>query len=781
MTSIFEMLKIASIEDDFVLTSLMRRFSIWELSGLESEFRHFDFSQIYSAFDRELTENSVVEFFRISKCRDERVEYKARNEKNPVLRQRLNFLNSLGVKTNRNFLCVTTDPPKKRFPLAGFSFKTHAEIVDSIGSKFRQLKTDEIKELLYGLLSFDSERLIHPEMSVREELLQHQCSATPAFFKIGKTFCKVLSLKLLPESTDPFMTSEALDTLPLDFVFSVSFQTLPQSREWLSLEAKERFYIATSGRGAAKNAADADSLMNSLTKTRRKIGFLSSKIILWSQSPAGLEENTEKIVNILKGDGFCYEEETFEHDLEFFKSIPTQMAVSERQHRVLSPNFIDILPLSRHNHGNTEAPYPLYLRNRCGELYGFDAGSNLRNNKNGSIFGCSGSGKSVTVNMLISHTFFPNIKQDVSHPGRIFIVDFAGAENSSYLKAAKLYGGTFIPIDSSGSVVINPFPPRSSVLQKGEWNPSLLSFLGAVLDLILEIRGTDMDAGLFRNIVSRAVRSMYQKREFPVLSDLLDFIDDFDQEKCEVIKKLLRGFIDDPVSRSINGRSTVKYSEEPFVIYDLQGINTLSQKLKELFTFIVIQEAKKTAFEVTNSFILFDEAAQLIKNPALGDLIEELFATARKYNTGIWTITQNYLSFKEASLSSKIKINTTTTVFLNHAGDEEARQLVSGDFGLSEAERRVFNSLKTVKGRYAEALFRTQIGSELQSEAVRIELSPFDYAIATSDKEENRLLETLAAKCGLSRVEACASAAIFAQKNGLFVIDAVRKMLEMKQ
>lgn len=778
MTSIFEMLKIASIEDGFILTSSMRRFSVWELAGLESEFRHFDFQQIYSAFDRELTENSVVEFFRISRCRDRRVEEKARNEKDPVLRQRLNFLNSLGVKTNGNYLCITTDPPKKRLPLSAPAFKVHEEITGTLGSKYRQLATEEIKDLLYGLLSFDRERLMHPQMSVREELMQHQCSATPAFFKVGQTLCKVLSLKLLPGSTSPLMTSEALDALPIDFVFSLSLQVLPQSREWLALEAKERFYIATSGRSAARNAADADTLMNTLTETRRKIGFLSSKLILWSRDPVELEQNTEKIVNILKGRGFCYEEETFEHDLEFFKSLPSQTAASERQHRVLSPNFIDILPLSRHNHGNTDTPFPLYLRNRSGELYGFDAGCSSRNNKNGSIFGCSGSGKSVTVNMLISHTFFPNIRQHSSHPGRIFIVDFAGAENSSYLKAAKLYGGTFIPIDSSGSVVLNPFPPRSSVLREGEWNSSQLNFLNTVLDLILEIRGTNMDDELFRNIISGAVRAMYQAKEEPILSDLIDFIDDSDQKRCDLIKKLLRGFIDDPVSGTINGRSTVRYGEEPFVIYDLQGINSLSQKLKELFTFIVIQEAKRTAFEVTNSFILFDEAAQLIKNPRLGDLIEELFATARKYNTGVWTITQNYLSFKEASLSSKIKINTTTTIFLNHAGDEEARELVSEDFGLSEAERRVFNSLKTVKGRYAEALFRTQVGSELQSEAVRIELSPFDYAVATSDKEENRLLETLAAKRGLSRVEACAAAAIVAQREGIFVIDAVRKMSE---
>src|SRR5690606_19821087 len=100
-----------------------------------------------------------------------------------------------------------------------------------------------------------------------------------------------------------------------------------------------------------------------------------------------------------------------------------------------------------------------------------------------------------------------------------------------------------------------------------------------------------------------------------------------------------------------------------------------------------------------------DEAAQLIKDPRLSDLIEELFATARKYNTGVWTITQNFLSFKESNLSSKIKINTTTTIFLSHANDEEAKRLVASDFGFTETERGAFDSLRTVKGEYALALF----------------------------------------------------------------------------
>ena len=774
------MLKIAAVEDNFILTSSMRRFSVWETEGADCYFLSPALQRANSFFMREVREGTTVEFFTVIRGKDELVEERCSSESEPVIRQRLGFLRRKGVKKSRSFFVVSSDMPKSGAPADAPDMNYHKNLVQSFEMNARQADTSEIKELLFELVSFGGEMKIHPEMSIREELIQKQCSATPEYFKVGGTFCKVLSLKFMPKETFPFMIPRIIDTFSGNFSYSVSFTVLPQSRELLSLEAKERFYIATSGRGAAKNAKETDELMNLLTVSKHKIGFLSAKIVVSESDPLFLEKRAEEISLLMKNGGFFFEEETWGHDLEFFKSLPSLMSLSERQIRALSANFTDMFPAARHGHGDFDGRFPLFLRNRFGEIYGFDAGSSKRNNKNGSVFGCSGSGKSVTVNTLIAHTFFPNINSDKNFPGRIFIVDFAGAENSSYLKMVKLYGGVFIPIDPSGKIVINPFPKRSEVCVNGEWNSSALNFIGTILDIVLEIREKNMNADLFRNIVSKAVRSMYAAKEEPVLGDLPDFVEDEDTEKAEIIRRLLCGFLDDPVSKTINGRSTVDYGKQPFVIYDLQGISGLSEKLKELLTFIVIQEAKRSAFEITNSFIVFDEAAQLIKDPRLADLIEELFATARKYNTGVWTVTQNFLSFKEAALSSKIKINTTTTIFLSHANDEEAKRVIAEDFGLSEAEKEAFGSLRTVKGEYSTALFRTQKGAELESEVVKIELSPFDYAVATSDKEENRLLEKFAGIRGLDLIDACAEAAMLAYRKDLFVMDAVKDFLEEK-
>lgn len=777
MSSIFDMLKIISIEEDSIITSSMQRFTMWSVEGGDCYFREPDLTRAYSAFMREVKENTIVEFFRISKLNDKTMEKRLADESDPVMKQRLEHILDLKIKKVRNYFLVCDDIPKKDLPDGPLDIQYHRNVAESFGFKTERLENDEIREVLFEIISSGEKMFTHPEMTVREELIGQKWSAGPEYFKAGRIFCKVLSLKHMPDMTRPFMMSYLFDYLLFDFIFAVSLNILPQSREYLSLEAKERFYIATSGRGAARNARETDELMTLLAQSRHKIGYLSSKIIVWSRDPDLLESTAVHIAELVKNGNCFFEEETWGHDLEFFKSIPSQMSGSERQHRVISPNFIDMVPASKHGHADINGSHPLFLRNRFGEIYGFDAGNPKRNNKNGSIFGCSGSGKSVTVNTLIAHTFFPNIRNTAGRKGRIFILDFAGAENSSYLKMADLFGGVFIPVDPKGQVVLNPFPQRDSVYKDGVWDTSALNYLRLILDLVLEVREKSMDADLYRIILSKALKNMYLSVEQPVLSDLPQFIEDEDSEKVKILVKLLKGFIDDPVSKMINGLSTIRYGDEPFVIYDLQKISGLNEKLKELLTFIVIQEAKRTAFEITDSFILFDEAAQLIKDPRLADLIEELFATARKYNTGVWTVTQNYLSFKELSLSSKIKINTTATIFLSHAGDEEAKRLVSSDFGFTEQEKAAFDGLKTVKGEYALALFRVQSGDSFESEVVRIELSPLDYAVATSDREDNRLLKSYAEKLGISLIEACKRAAFIAGRNGENVIQTVKKEL----
>ncbi|MCK5808895.1 ATP-binding protein [bacterium] len=781
-TKIFDQLKISAIEDNSLINRAEQRFVLYEIGGVDCYFANPNLATARRFIAKELPVGSTIEYFQYSLLSHPLLKDVA-EDSNSIINIRKNFLKKSGIKHRQSYLAVSTDAPQKE-DMRSSDTRLSDAVVTSSGVSFRQLESSEIKLFLYKIISGDSEMYIHPDMSVREEVIQQQCSYAPDYMKIGNRYLKTLSLKFLPDETRPFLMAEILDYLHYEYFFSLTYQLLDSVKEKASLEMRKRLQTSVATRNAnikdeaaVAKVSHISELLTLLASGDHPIGFLSSKIVLWDNNLAQLEKKTERLIAVLKRDGFFYEEETLWHDKEFFCSLPSVTGYSHRSMRVVVDNFLDLLPISAHGEGDINSFAPWLLRNRYGELFGFDAGASHRNNKNGMIFGASGSGKSVTVNAMIAHTLFPNIMREKERQGRIFIVDFAGAENSSYLKMKDLFGGVFIPISAAGDITINIFPPKKEVFYNGKWESSTLTFLNIALDLIVENRDKTMQADLYRAVISRAIRAMYQEVEQPILSDLLRYISDDDAERAQTIVNLLQAFLDDPVSSIINGYSTVDYGNEPFVIYDLQGVSNLNDKLKELMTLVVIEESKKTAFRVTNSFILFDEATQLIKDPRLVSLIDELFSTARKYNTGVWTITQNFLSFKEAALSSKVKINSTTTIFLSHANDEEAKRVVIDDFGMSKAEAEAFSSLVTVKGEYATALFQTQMGATELSEVVRIELSALDYAISTSDKEDNRLLMKLAEKKGISLHQACVLAARVATEKSLFVMRAVEGLL----
>ena len=766
--TIFDELKYLSIENGYILNSAFQRYEVFEIEGLDCYFKEQNFSAAVNFFNAELSNTDVsVEFFSISRLNDERLTSRKYDAavSDYILKDRAHYLNkTLRVKRIRKFAAITTDKFSKKFPESDIKSKVHEGFFNILGTPFRRLNTLEIKELLYSIISMDDELQISPSMSDREQLIQSQIRYYPEFFQIGTHFLSVLTLKNLPEEIEYFDLDYILDFFQFEYLFVSAIQVPNQQREKARLTilrntAKSAKYKSQNvDHEAEQKYEEAETLKGLLTKEGHSIVYSTQKLVLWDADISALKRRVEYVQNIFKKREFFFFPEELFHDKEFFRSLPAQTVLSERGNRVLTPNAFALLPLSKIAQGDVCQPFPLFLRTTTGQLYGFDAGSDLRANWNASVYGASGSGKSVTMNMLISSTMYQRIKAE---GGKIFIIDFAGAENSSYRKMAQLFGGSFIPIDSSGKYSINPFPRRDQIVLDGEFDASQLTFLSIVIDMIVGNTGEGTAENLKRGIISKAISQMYWEHDAPSLRDLPAYIANVESDDRKLkneLFKLLNDFLDvsNPASKIIASKSNIEYSDNPFVIFDLQGINGLTDRMKQLLTFIVIQEAKKTAFKTKGfKFIIMDECAQLIKQPAMADLVEEMFATARKYRTGVWTITQNFLSFKETNLSSKIKINTTTTIFLTHAEDPEAKRLVAADFGFSEQQKAAFESLKMEKGKYSLALFLTVSDKGSETAVVRMELSPFGFQIAQSDRKQNDYIEDFAKKHNVSIIRAC--------------------------
>ena len=102
-------------------------------------------------------------------------------------------------------------------------------------------------------------------------------------------------------------------------------------------------------------------------------------------------------------------------------------------------------------------------------------------------------------------------------------------------------------------------------------------------------------------------------------------------------------------------------------------------------------------------------------------------------------MTQKYEDYQRSAVAGTIALNSTTQVLLSHARAEAARRAIAEDLDLNPREIALFETLKTKKGAYSEALMRPETYDEDTQEKervsvkLRIELSPFDLEVCTSD------------------------------------------------
>jgi hypothetical protein len=710
----------------------------------------------------------------------------------PVLalqrRRRLDFLKGANLRrhsvylffgytkgfSSKEFRQVTENTHKARLALLEELEPKVLSLLEGAGVSARALKENELVELFWRLLNpgqilpeycrevdkLPKELLRHYRKlrvhTIREFLMRAEMEWDRHHIKVGDLFYKVLTLRDLPPET-VFAQAERYYDLDFDFRLS-AFTVIPgQIRQRAALDQQRRFAKADSGRGGniedydrSNKMREGEELAQLLSETGQRLVLHGTQVAISAPSPKELRRRTREFVDAMRGRQIGFYEENAAHDREFFKVFPGMAVGSTRHLLMTSNNAVDCLPLFEEDHGDRE-PVLLVETDR-GELFSFNPFEEARDNWNATIFGASGSGKSVFVNMLIATAVLASRSR-----GRLICVDFAGEQKSSYLMIARLFGGQFVPILSKdGRNALNPFPPKDKALDEhGQLDQSTMAFLTTLTDLLLSNTGEDKDAALFRVIIQRAFLDTYKRVDgAPIYSDILETLrqyagqKDIDQARLAVMVNLLDGFLRSPSAKLFNQRSSLSVDSD-FLVIDLFGVDTLEPHIAQAVTYLTTQWVKQIAFDARNpgnKYIVLDEVAQLIKRPEMVGLVDELYSTARKHRASVWTVTQSYSTYRNSLLANTVKLNSTTQIFLSHASDEQGRELVAQDYDFNKREKFLFDGLKTVKGQYSSALVRTEVASEdvkkgkaYITTVLRIRLSPFDYQVCTSDARDREI------------------------------------------
>lgn len=643
----------------------------------------------------------------------------------------------------------------------------------SLGFSSHTLELHELTDLLYKYLNPKRQTNICPPIlktisaaiepeSPREQLVFGDLVHGEEDFVLDSMRTRVLTWKTLPEVTFAGMMS-GFQMLPFKYEMLFSFHVPDQTREMKQLEQKRRMAHSLSS-GASHRVSDLESesrlsqttdLIREIIETGQKV-FQAELIVVirepnTKEGSRRLDSQTKSVLSKFKslsGAEGC--QETVGAWKIFKSDLPLAPMNLIRSKRLKTNNLVDFLPLYGSSTGD-ERPMCL-MTTRGGTLYSLDPYDPRLSNYSMLVTGSSGSGKSFANNFLMG--------QQIARGVQLFIIDIGG----SYKKITEVADGQYFEINLAGNYAINPFHLADpSVAPSGEKLKSLVS--------IIELMVVDLGEKLTRFDrvqVEAALTLMFevartdQNPTSPVLSDFVEICKKSEDESVRKIGKLLFPWVGRTPFGQLLDRQGCIETDRPVVAFDLKGLSQypdLQSVMILILTNFILEQVELNRTRPKR--VLLDEAWELLKSPAASSFMEYAVRTFRKTGSGITFITQGVEEIISSGIGPAILSNTATKLIMLQKGDT---QVLRDALKLNRQELKLIQTLEQRKGDYSEGFLME--GESRQ--VIRIQPSPREYWISTSDSRDNQYLEELCRE-GRSLKEAITIAAQTAPRGVAFL------------
>lgn len=597
--------------------------------------------------------------------------------------------------------------------------------------------------LLYEYFNLSrSEKLECPHLvtetqdSLLPTSLADQCCLTDLavyrdHLKSGDYLFRVLTLKTLPEGQSYASMMEPFLKLPFHFWLSQVVQVYDQKRELEKLQLQRR--LAHSMASGAGHVSDLESenklghiegLIQELLEGSEKIVSIDLTCIVWGKTIDELEAKSDEVLKAFRMLGQSEGIVETLPGFDAFMGATPGVCLGLRPKKVKTSNAAHLLPVFSSWKGN-KRPVCL-LPNRDGVLVSVDPFAPELPNWNGMVFGGSGSGKSFSLLQLILQFY------GLMPRPKIVVID-NGASSQRVIEGL---GGEFIDLQISSKIRLNAFD-----LEEGQSKPtpSKVKLILAVLETILK---DDDKVGLPKRekaLLEEAIFQCYENDQsrVPCLRDLRDRLKSHAVPEMKNYGEILFSWTGDTAyGRLLDGPSTIKLTKNLTTI-EIKGLDTypeLQNVFLLLFTEFIRTEATRDPSQPF--LLLIDEGWKIFQTPSALSFALECYRTFRKYNAGIWCISQNYKDFLfNEEIAAAILPNTTMIFILKQRGidwdDFKAR------LGLNDTELEAAKSLRVEKGEFTEVFFMQDEGRAI----LRIAPDPLGYWICTSDPRDKTEIE----------------------------------------
>ena len=570
--------------------------------------------------------------------------------------------------------------------------------------------------------------------SPRNQLIFSDLILDQEDFILDQMRTRILTLKTLPEMTFAGMMSGFL-SFPFKYELFFSFKVPDQAKEIKALEQKRRMAhsLATS---SSNRVSDLESesrlsqttdLLREIIETGQRIFQAELLLILREEDSLDgrkrLNLHTKEVLSRFKSlSGSEGLQETVGAWKIFKSELPLAPQSLIRSKKMKTNNLVDFLPMYGSSLGDKN---PVAITHtRQGSLYAIDSYSPRLSNFNVLCTGSSGSGKSFANNFLTL--------QQIARGTKVYIVDIGG----SYKKMTEVFGGQYFEINLSENYAINPFELRDP--SKPPTGEKLKSLVNIIEQMVVDEgeKLSRFDRVLIEEALTKTFESARSEAtpRSPLISDCVRICQKSSEEALQKTAKLLFPWIGKSPYGKLLDRNGKISADKPIVAFDLKGLSQypdLQSVMILILTNFILDQVEND--RTVSKRVILDEAWELLKSPAASSFMEYAARTFRKTGSGITFITQGVEEIIASGLGPAILNNTATKLVMLQKGDT---RVLKDQLKLNSQELRLILSLEQRKGLFSEGFLIT--GETKQ--VIRIQPSPLEYWISTSDARDNQYL-----------------------------------------
>ncbi|MDR3113171.1 MAG: ATP-binding protein [Endomicrobium sp.] len=682
-----------------------------------------------------------------------------------VIEAKLTHLRSAGIKNKKTYMFITTQNAAKQTKFTAFFlfstiFAKSAEISESIhkkrisglremsasfsdglsglGVKCRELDKEEVINLFYTYLNQGRSevlpcRTISPDLTLRQQLLYNavennfDCMYTDGFYY------RSINLVFRPETVSFDDIVALSDALIPECDMSISINTGSQEgfQKFLQTKANITKGIATATFFTKNHIAQAKSndlhdIIEDVNVNSQKFFEYTLSITLKDRNIERLTEKTNKTLlamrNLGEAEGII---DDLNHTPLFLSVLPNHTQLNQRKHIFQTNAAVRLLPFSADWTGFS-SPHMIF-QTEDNQLLFFNPFESSLPAFNGLVIGQSGGGKSFLTNFILTNFFIKNIKN------HIVIIDVGG----SYRKLCRLFGGSYLEVTFSEEFAFNMFPDKeTAMLNAADVDPDIITNISLIVRRMLVL---DNYTNEEQRIVNEAIRKVYEfakPDKEPVLSSLVCQLETIakdcgrepeDREIGKRFSRSLKLYTEGEYAKLLDRPSKIDLKNR-VLVFDLQKLGE-DAKIQSIIFFVIqmAMTAKMKDLSLQKLFIM-DEAWRFMDDDTGAQLVTNLYRTARKFNAGIYTISQNPADFLKSKAAGGIMSNISISWILKIKTGHELLK----NFNLTAKEIEKVANLTASKGKYSQVFLKCNENSRV----IRVEPSPLDYWICTTDAND---------------------------------------------